>query len=340
MTNKMKTEILKADSESLDKAAQLLKNGEVVAVPTETVYGLAGNGLSSASVKKIFEAKGRPADNPLILHIADIDSLYEYAEYVPELALKLAETFWAGSLTMILKKKQNVPCETSGGLDTVAFRMPNNKWTLELIRKCGFPLAAPSANLSGLPSPTCAEHVYNDMNGNIPLIIDGGKCSCGLERTVITFVNDTVKVLRPGAVTPEMLEKFCKVQIDKSVTEGLDNNREALSPGMKYKHYSPKAQVYMIECKGDKDFISFVNANSDNNTFVLSKSDDNDRINAKVLSYGKTTAEEAAELFASLRKADDMGAEKIYVRSPDKKGIGLAVYNRLIRAAAFKVIKL
>ena len=334
----MKTETLKADSVSLNKAAMLLKNGEVVAVPTETVYGLAGNGLSADSVKKIFEAKGRPADNPLILHIENVDALYEYAEEVPALALKLAEEFWPGSLTMILKKKPGVPYETSGGLETVAFRMPNNKWTLELIKKCGFPLAAPSANLSGLPSPTCVEHVCRDMDGRIPLIIDGGSCSCGLESTVITFTEAGVKILRPGAVTPEMLENFCSVQIDRAVTNELDISREVLSPGMKYKHYSPKALVYMVDCHSDKDFIDYVNANSDEKTFVLFEADN--RIKAYVLPYGKTADEEAAELFASLRKADDMGAEKIYVRSPDKNGIGLAVYNRLIRAAAFKVIKL
>ena len=334
----MKTTIVKANTESLVKTAQLLKNGEIAAVPTETVYGLAGNGLSADSVKKIFEAKGRPADNPLILHIADADALYEYAEDVPDLALKLAEEFWPGSLTMVLKKKSNVPYETSSGLETAAFRMPNNTWTLELIRKCGFPLAAPSANLSGLPSPTCAEHVYRDMNGRIPLIVDGGSCSCGLESTVITFTEFGIKILRPGAVTPEMLEKFCRVQIDKAVTDRLDDDREVLSPGMKYKHYSPKAQVYMVDCSSDEDFISFVNANSDDHTFVLFKTDD--RIKAHILPYGQTVDEEAMELFSSLRKADDMGAEKIYVRSPEKKGIGLAVYNRLIRAAAFKVIKL
>lgn len=334
----MKTEILKADGESLDKAAAILKGGEVVAIPTETVYGLAGNGLSADSVKKIFEAKGRPADNPLIIHIADLDALYEYANEVPDLAVKLAEEFWPGSLTMILTKKPNVPYETSGGLDTAAFRMPNNAWSLELIRKCGFPLAAPSANLSGLPSPTCAEHVYRDMNGRIPLIVDGGSCSCGLESTVITFTEDGVKILRPGAVTPEMLKKFCVVQIDKAVINELDSSREALSPGMKYKHYSPKAQVYMVDCGSDEEFISFVNANSDNNTFVLFETDN--RIKARVLTYGKTVDEEAAELFAGLRKADELGAEKIYVRSPEKNGIGLAVYNRLIRAAAFRVIKL
>lgn len=334
----MKTEVLKAAFENIEKAAYLLKKGEVVAIPTETVYGLAGNGLSDSSVKKIFEAKGRPADNPLILHIADVSSLYEYAEDVPELALRLADKFWAGSLTMIMKKKSIIPYETSGGLETVAFRMPKNLWTLELIRKCGFPLAAPSANISGLPSPTCAEHVYRDMNGKIPLIIDGGQCGCGLESTVITFTDRGVKILRPGAVTAEMLSEFCDVEIDRAVTDGLKDNDKALSPGMKYKHYSPKAEVYLVECSSNDSFVDYVNNNYDDNTYVLTDATDN--IKAHILPYGETEAMEASNLFSSLRKADDMGAQKIYVKAPSKKGIGLAVYNRLIRAAAFKVIKL
>ncbi|MBD5117091.1 MAG: threonylcarbamoyl-AMP synthase [Ruminococcaceae bacterium] len=334
----METQILQINGESVEKAAELLKNGEIAAIPTETVYGLAGNGLSADSVKKIFEAKGRPGDNPLILHISDIDWLFKYAKTVPDLALKLAEKFWPGSLTMIMPKKPLVPYETSGGLDTVAFRMPDNKYTLKLIKLCGFPLAAPSANLSGLPSPTCAEHVYNDMNGKIPLILDGGVCSCGLESTVIAFTEKGVKILRPGGVTPEMLEEFCEVEIDKAVTQGLEDNGKALSPGMKYKHYSPKAQVYMIECEDRSIFEEYVNKSFDENTYVLA--DDTDNIKAKTLPYGSTARSEAAELFASLRKADEMGAEKVYVMAPKKEGIGLAVYNRLIRAAAFKVIKL
>lgn len=334
----METQIMQINDESIGHAAKLLKNGEIAAIPTETVYGLAGNGLSADSVKKIFEAKGRPNDNPLILHISDIDQIFKYARTVPELALKLAEKFWPGSLTMIMPKKPLVPYETSGGLDTVAFRMPNNKYTLKLIELCGFPLAAPSANLSGLPSPTCAEHVYNDMNGKIPLILDGGVCSCGLESTVITFTEKGVKILRPGGVTPEMLEEFCEVEIDKAVTEGLEDDGKALSPGMKYKHYSPKAQVYVIECEDRSIFAEYVNKSFDENTYVLA--DDTDNIKAKTLPYGSTAASEAAELFASLRKADEMGAEKVYVMAPKKEGIGLAVYNRLIRAAAFKVIKL
>lgn len=326
------------DDKSIDIAADLLKNNEIVAIPTETVYGLAGNGLSPAAVKKIFEAKGRPNDNPLILHICDTDWLFEYAEQVPDLALTLAKNFWAGSLTMIMPKKKLVPYETSGGLETVAFRMPDNQWTLRLIKACGFPLAAPSANLSGLPSPTCAEHVYSDMKGKIPLIIDGGQCSCGVESTVITFTEQGVRILRPGGVTPEMLSKFCNVEIDKAVTEGLDDDGKALSPGMKYKHYSPKAQVYIVECVESSAFAEFVNSSCNEKTYVLAS--DTNGIKANILPYGSTAQSEAGELFSSLRKADEMGAEKVYVQAPKKEGIGLAVYNRLIRAAAFKVIKL
>lgn len=326
------------DDKSIDIAVDLLKNNDIAAIPTETVYGLAGNGLSPAAVKKIFEAKGRPNDNPLILHICDTDWLFEYAEQVPDLALILAENFWAGSLTMIMPKKKLVPYETSGGLETVAFRMPDNQWTLKLIKACGFPLAAPSANLSGLPSPTCAEHVYSDMKGKIPLIIDGGQCFCGVESTVITFTERGVRILRPGGVTPEMLSKFCSVEIDKAVTEGLDDYGKALSPGMKYKHYSPKAQVYIVECAQHDIFVEFVNSNCNEKTYVLAS--DTNGIKANILPYGNTAQSKAGKLFSSLRKADEMGAEKVYVQAPKKEGIGLAVYNRLIRAAAFKVIKL
>ena len=239
---------------------------------------------------------------------------------------------------MIMPKNNIVPDETSGGLTTVAFRMPDNKYTLKLIELCGFPLAAPSANLSGFPSPTEARHVYNDLNGKISLILDGGRCSCGLESTVITFTEKGVKILRPGGVTPEMLCEFCEVEIDKAVTDGLEDNGKALSPGMKYKHYSPKAAVYMIECWDNSRFIEFVNNNYDENTLVLTNAAG--KIRAKTIPYGSTDEREAAELFSALRQADELGAEKIFVKAPEKKGIGLAVYNRLIRAAAFKVIKL
>lgn len=334
----METQILPINDNSIEFAAELLKKGEIAAIPTETVYGLAGNGLSAKSVKKIFEAKNRPADNPLILHISDTDWLYRYTKSVPHPALKLAERFWPGPLTMIMPKNGLVPDETSGGLNTAAFRIPDNKYTLKLIELCGFPLAAPSANLSGLPSPTEARHVYSDLNGKIPLILDGGSCSFGIESTVIAFTEKGVKILRPGGVTPEMLSEYCYVEIDKAVTEGIGEERKVLSPGMKYKHYSPKAEVYMIECVDNDRFVEFINKNYDKNTFVLT--DITEEIRAKTLPYGSTNEREAAELFSALRKADELGAEKIYVKAPAKKGIGLAVYNRLIRAAAFKVIKL
>lgn len=334
----MDTQILDIGPKSISVAAELLKNDEIVAIPTETVYGLAGNGLSPIAVRKIFDAKGRPNDNPLILHISDMNWLYRYAEIIPNLAFRLAEEFWPGPLTMIMKKKRTVPDETSGGLDTVAFRMPNDPWTLKLIEECDFPLAAPSANISGLPSPTRAGYVYKDMKGKIPLIVDGGQCRCGLESTVVSFTDKGVKILRPGAVTPEMLNKICTVDIDKAVIEGIRDDEKALSPGMKYKHYSPKAEVFMIECTDHGVFSDFVNSNCDEGTFVLTKKSDN--IKAKTLPYGKTAKQQAETLFSSLRKADEMGAKKIYVEAPNKEGIGLAVYNRLIRAAAFKVIKL
>lgn len=334
----METKILKAEPESIEIAAGFLKNDEIIAVPTETVYGLAGNALSPAAVNKIFAAKGRPADNPLILHIPSPDWLCVYARIVPELALTLAKKFCPGPLTMIMPKKEIVPYGTSGGLETAAFRIPDSEWTLRLIESCGFPLAAPSANLSGLPSPTSAEHVYNDMKGKIPLIVDGGQCSFGLESTVISFTDKGVKILRPGAVTPEMLGEFCEVEIDRAVTEGLSDDESAASPGMKYKHYSPKAEVYMVECESFDDFVGFVNENFDENTFVLAQSGEG--IKAKTICCGNTSELQARALFSALRKADELGAEKIYVRAPQKEGIGLAVYNRLIRAAAFKVIKL
>ena len=324
--------------ESIDKAADLLKKGEIVAIPTETVYGLAGNGLNPQAVRKIFEAKGRPQDNPLILHISDMNMLESITAEIPPLGLVLAKAFWPGSLTMIFKKSDIVPTETNGGMDTVAVRMPNNSHTLELIRKCGFPLAAPSANISGLPSPTEAVHVLKDMNGRIPLILDGGECSCGVESTVVCFTEKGVRILRPGAVTKEMLSKYCETEIDDTVTRNLETGEKPISPGTKYKHYSPKAEVFIVECESGEAFRKYVNSLPGQNIYVLAKKPDG--INKPTLPYGEDSGSEAASLFASLRRSDELGAEKVYVEAPCKEGLGLAVYNRLLRAAAFKVIHL
>lgn len=335
----METSVLETNENSIDKAAELLKNGEIVGIPTETVYGLAANALNTEAVRKIFAAKGRPQDNPLILHIANLKMLDDIAAEIPELALTLAHKFWPGSLTMIFPKKPHVPLETTGGLETAAVRMPNNKWTLKLIEKCGFPLAAPSANTSGLPSPTEADHVFRDMNGKIPLILDGGSCSCGVESTVICFTEKGVKILRPGAVTVEMLREFTDVEVDKSVLSKLDNGEKPLSPGMKYKHYSPKAEVIIVQTDNCSLFTDYVNKHGGENVYVLAYGTETG-IKAKQLPYGKTAEEQAATLFASLRKADEIGAERVYVRSPHTDGIGLAVYNRLLRSAGFNVVKL
>lgn len=334
----METELLEISEKSIDKAARLLTEGEIVAIPTETVYGLAGNAFNPSAVNKIFVAKGRPQDNPLILHICDMDMLDMIAADVSPLAKKLAAEFWPGSLTMIFKKKDIVPAVTNGGMDTVAVRMPNNAATLELIRKCGFPLAAPSANISGLPSPTSANHVFRDMNGRIPLVLDGGICSCGVESTVICFDGSEIRILRPGAVTPEMLSEFVDVEIDRTVLESLDSGEKPISPGTKYKHYSPKAEVFVVEAESDRDFAEFVNKNSGDCVFALAANADG--IKVETLPYGESAEEEANSLFSSLRTADDLGAKTVYVKAPSKDGIGLAVYNRLIRAAAFKIIKI
>lgn len=336
----METLLVKASDEQLEKAAELLKNREVVAVPTETVYGLAANAFETEAVRKIFSAKGRPQDNPLILHIGNLDMLYSITDNVSELALRLAEDFWPGPLTMIFSRKDNVPYETCGGLDTAAVRMPDNDFTRRLIEKCCFPLAAPSANTSGLPSPTSANHVFSDMNGKIPMIVDGGDCSCGVESTVICFDGDRIRVLRPGAVTPEMLREYAEVIVDNGVLKQLSADERVLSPGMKYKHYSPNAEVFII--KGDSEqMLDFVANNADKSEKTAVLCDDVEFPGyITVLPYGKTSEQQAENLFSSLRKADELDCDKVYVKMPDTSGIGLAVYNRLLRAAGFRVIEL
>ncbi len=335
----METFVYKADYEHLEQATELLRKGEVVAVPTETVYGLAANALNTSAVKKIFAAKGRPQDNPLILHISDFSMLEDIVEEIPELAKRLAEEFWPGPLTMIFPRKSIVPAETCGGLDTAAVRMPRQEFTRELIRKCGFPLAAPSANTSGLPSPTSAVHVFEDMNGKIPLIMDGGECICGVESTVIAFENDGVRVLRPGAVTPEMLREYAEVTVDSGVLQKLDPNARVLSPGMKYKHYSPKAEVYIADGTAEQ-LYAYLKSRSDGKTAVLCGENDEIPDFCIRLPYGSTPEQQAEHLFASLREADALGCDAVYVMMPEQTGMGLAVYNRLLRAAAFRVVKL
>lgn len=336
----METKLLTEKEEDLLTAAGLLKKGEVVGIPTETVYGLAADAYNESAVAKIFAAKGRPQDNPLIVHIAAPEALDTVAENIPEIARKLAEKFWPGPLTMVLPKKKNLPMATSGGLDTVGVRMPSHSTARKIIELSGTPLAAPSANLSGSPSPTTASHVMEDMNGRIPAVVDGGACTVGVESTVISFEGEAVRILRPGFITPEDLGTIAdSVITDKGVLEKMDSNQKVRSPGMKYKHYSPMAHVIMVE--GDFDsFSEYVAKNYHDGVYAMVFNSDKGEFGYPCIAYGDTEEEHARMLFQKLREIDKIGADTVYVRSPEKKGVGLAVYNRLIRAAGFEVVKL
>ncbi|MGN1340834.1 MAG: L-threonylcarbamoyladenylate synthase [Oscillospiraceae bacterium] len=331
----MITEVLPFSEDSAKKAAEIMAAGGIVGIPTETVYGLAADARNEAAVRSIFAAKGRPQDNPLIVHISNIDQLPPLVRKIPTLALELAERFWGGPLTMIFPKSDLIPQTTSGGLDTIAVRMPSSPAARAIIDACGFPLAAPSANLSGSPSPTTAQHVFNDMNGRIPLIIDGGECSCGVESTVLCFTGaDRVRVLRPGGVTAEMLSELCTVDIDPAVTAEPEKGAKVLSPGMKYKHYSPKADVLIVNAHGEQ-FRHWCEAHSGEGVIALSQDGNETGI---FRSFGEDTQQQAHRLFALLREADEQGTARVYVEMPSKEGIGLAVYNRLLRAAAFRIV--
>ncbi len=337
----MTTVMLSTNDEDISFAAELINCGEVVGMPTETVYGLAADATDDNAVRKIFAAKNRPCDNPLIVHICDLSMLDDIASSIPDLVPILAEKFWPGPLTMIMPKSDKIPSVTSGGLDTVGIRFPDHEVALALIEKSGKPLAAPSANLSGSPSPTNAQRVYEDMNGRVSAIIDGGECEVGVESTVISFDDDgRIRILRPGRVSYEdFLTVTDKVVIDSGVLEQLNPDTVVMSPGMKYRHYSPKANVVIID--GDVEaYKSYVRANSDKYTYCLLFDDSEAIDDIKYLTYGQTSIEQAHMLFECLREFDEMGAKTVYARCPQKDGVGLAVYNRILRSAGFNVIKL
>ena len=337
----METKLLNTDDESLRLAGRLLREGKVVGIPTETVYGLGANALDTKAVGDIFKAKGRPQDNPLIVHISEFSQLEGLVDEIPELAKKCAEQFWPGPLTMIFKKKPIIPDTTSGGLDTVGIRMPSNKYARKIISYAGVPIAAPSANLSGSPSPTTAMHVFKDMNGRVPAIVDGGMSAVGVESTVISFEDDSIRILRPGFISKEDLcEVTDNVLIDKGVLEQLSADAVVRSPGMKYKHYSPSADVTIIDADAEK-FRAYVGEHGDSETVCLVFSDsDCEGTSLRYINYGADSKQQAQKLFDALRQLDEIGAKKAYARCPEKTGVGLAVYNRLLRAAGFQVIKL
>ena len=338
----METKLLKPNEESINLACELLKKGEVVAVPTETVYGLAGDATNGSAIKKIFEAKGRPADNPLIVHIASLDMLDGIVSKFNEDAKKLAENFWPGPLTIIMPKGNKVCKETTAGLDSVGVRMPANEIAREIILRSGVPFSAPSANISGKPSPTTAQDVFADMNGKINLIIDGGESDAGVESTVISVLEDTPVILRPGIVTKEDIEKVLnkEVKVAKEVTEGVKADSIVRSPGMKYKHYAPNAKVTIV--KGSlENFVKFVELNKKENTLVMCFDGEEKLMPVSAISYGNINdpKSQAHNLFAVLRELDKENAKQVFVRCPETTGVSLAVYNRLIRSAGFNIIE-
>ena len=338
---KLSTTILNADENGIKLASEHLKSGELVAIPTETVYGLAADALNEKAVAKIFVAKGRPQDNPLIVHIAKLEDVAKLAKSVPQNAKLLMDRFCPGPLTVILPKADIVPDVVTAGLQSVAIRMPSHPVARAIIEKSGCALAAPSANLSGSPSPTSANHVYNDLNGRIEYIVDGGQCSVGLESTVVSVLEDKVRLLRPGAVTVEMLQSVVgEITVDEAVLEKLKDNEKAMSPGLKYKHYSPKCKVTIVH--GDLErFKQVIKQNETlDGVFAMCFNGEEKDFSIPCVTYGAKDddKEQAKHLFDALRKLDESGAKVVFARAPKQDGVGLAVYNRLLRAAGFDVI--
>lgn len=336
------------DEDKIAVAGELLKEGKLVAFPTETVYGLGANALDEQASAKIYSAKGRPSDNPLIVHIADWDALGLIVKEIPPEAKLLADKFWPGPLTMIFKKNERVPYGTTGGLETVAVRMPANEIARHLIRAGGGYVAAPSANTSGRPSPTNAEHVREDMDGKIEMIVDGGPVSIGLESTIVDLSDGMPMILRPGYITKEMLEEVLgKVDVDQAIIRD-DSTLVPKAPGMKYKHYAPKADLVIVEGE-EENVISAVNRLVQNKADlgmtagVICTEETKDRYDADIIRVIGSRADEdsiARNLFAILREFDELDVDCIYSESFEAPGLGQAIMNRLLKAAAHQVLKI
>ena len=324
-----------------DEAANILKNGGIVAIPTETVYGLAANAFNESAVKNIFKAKGRPSDNPLIVHISKINDIFKVVSEFSEKAQKLAEKFWPGPLTMILPKNENVPYCVTGGMNSVAVRFPNHETARMIIEKSGVPLVAPSANISGRPSPTKFEHVVNELSGKVDAVIDGGDCKVGVESTVLSLLNETPIILRPGLITKEEISNVIdKVEISPLVLKAPEKGEKMISPGMKYKHYSPETEVVMIS-GSSKNYSQYVNSRASENSGALCFEEDIPFLKVPYISYGKRNCpeEQAKNLFDALRKSDKLNVNTVYAHFESEDEVSAAICNRLIRAAGFKWIK-
>lgn len=335
----------KEDSKFIKEAAECIKKDGIVAFPTETVYGLGANALKADCVKKIFEAKGRPQDNPLIIHVASKE-IDKYVKNVPEVAKKLMEKFWPGPLTLILEKRDIIPMQTSANLNTIGIRMPNNKVALELIKESGVPIAAPSANISGRPSPTTIDVCVEDLKGKVDYIIGGEKCDVGLESTIVDCTVEPPLVLRPGGITLEMLRTIREdIEIDKGLLRN-DSDFKPKAPGMKYRHYAPNAKLKIILGNREKTIEkinemvhNYIDAGEKVGILATEESKDSYKLGEKIVigSY-KRLDEVASNLFEALRQFNELGVDIILAEGFEEKGLGIAIMNRLNKAAGYDII--
>ncbi len=338
----MNTLIIPADDpQAVDTAAQLIRSGQLVAIPTETVYGLGANGLDENAVAKIFQVKGRPQDNPLILHITGPEEIERYCHHIPQAAYDLADRFWPGPLTMILPARRSVPRRTTGGLDTVGVRCPDCRVTRDIIARSGVPIAAPSANISGKPSTTTAQHVCHDHAGKIPLIVDGGSSRVGVESTIVDLTEQRPRLLRPGGITPEqLLEVLGDLVVDKAVTAQIDGDAVVKAPGMKYRHYAPQSEVVIVSGPRE-EAARYIRAHYTPGDRVLCFREELPLYEGcDPMAYGDEAdvATLSAGLFSALRELDDPAVGQVYARCPVGGGIAYAVQNRLKKAAAFHIV--
>ena len=338
----MKTRLLSAaDPNTPAIAADIIKSGGLVAIPTETVYGLGANGLDEQAVLKIFEAKGRPQDNPLILHISGPEQIEQFCHHIPQAAYDLAEAFWPGPLTMVLPAKDVVPRRTTAGLDTVGIRCPDSPVTREIIRLAGVPIAAPSANISGKPSTTTAEHVLHDHDGRIDAIVDGGPCRVGVESTIVDLTERRPRLLRPGGIGPEQLISVLgDLVVDKAVTAQVDKDAVVKAPGMKYRHYAPTEPVVIVSGSRE-NAAAYIRAHFEPGDRGLCFEEELPLYDGcNPLSYGREADVNtlSAGLFAALRELDDPTIHPVYARCPVGGGVAYAVQNRLKKAAAFHIV--
>lgn len=325
--------------EKLLEAAQYIRNGKLVLFPTETVYGIGANGLNDEAVKKIFIAKNRAQDNPLILHISSISMLDRIADELTELERKIINDFFPGPLTIILKRKEDIPNSVTAGLDTVGVRMPENKIARNLIELADTPIAAPSANISGRPSGTNIQDIFNELNDKVDYILDGGNTKIGLESTVIRVIENKIHILRPGKITYDDLIKYADVIIDSHILGSVENQEKVLSPGMKYKHYAPNTKCILIYSEDKEKMINEMKKfDKDNNLIITNNRNLNLFKNA--IGYGETLDDISHNIFTLLRKIDKENKELIVIEGVKTEGLGLAIMNRLIRACSHNYINI